>query len=135
MEETYVVSQYAGNDRIPLLLFGGVHNFHFQGVILNHSARQRLTPFLPHQSFDLGLCSCDCTTFESTTNRPTFSYLLWKLFAPFCTNPAHQDMLFWEVFREWTDCSCHTGVNVRTRPFRVFPLVSLEKLGGCNVWA
>ena len=34
-----------GSDKIPVILFGGVHNFHVQGVIPNHSAVQSIHTF------------------------------------------------------------------------------------------
>ena len=50
------------------------------------------TTFLPHQYLDLGLWSCDCTTFDSTPKVTYFSHLLWKLFSPFCTSAVHKDI-------------------------------------------
>ena len=80
------------NDRIPLIQFGGVHNFHLQSLIANHSAYKVFTPFLPHQSLDLGIWGCDCITFEPTTNQTKFYHLQWKLFAPFSTSAVHKDI-------------------------------------------
>ena len=50
------------------------------------------TTFLPHQYLDLGLWSCDCTTFKSTPKVTYFSHLLWKLFSTFRRIAVHKDI-------------------------------------------
>ena len=135
------------NESIPLILLGGVHNFHLQRLMANHSAWQSLYIFPTSPDFRSRYLKVGIYTFKPTTNQTKFYHLRWKLFARICTcavdkdlrkvvlhtallrgdRPATRCLLFWAVCKCAPPFHATLEVNLCTRIFKVYHIYTAWK--------